>query len=153
MLPEKSMPADSPAVPPNRWRTGVEWAVAGLTLSGAAWLVASHVLASETEFGRQLPSWAARVLAIHGGIAMLSLIAVGAWLPMHVVPRFRRGSGLVTGASQLGLLAVLAVSGFGLYYLADELTRPAWSVVHWIAGLLLALLLLVHRRTRPTRSG
>ena len=151
MLPEDSKPAVSPAVPVNRWRQAVDWAVIGLTLSGAAWLMARHVFASETEFGRQLPSWAARVLAIHGGMAMLSLIAIGAWLPMHVVPRLRRSSGLVTGVSQLGLLAVLAVTGFGLYYLADESSRPAWSVVHWVAGLVLAMLVLVHRRTTTAR--
>ena len=151
MLPEDSTPAASPTAPVNRWRRGVEWAVVGLTLSGVAWLMARYVFVSETEFGRQLPSWAARVLAIHGGVAMLSLVAIGAWLPMHVVPRLRRSTGLVTGVSQLGLLAVLAVSGFGLYYLADESSRPAWSVVHWIAGLVLAALLLVHRRTIPAR--
>ena len=145
------MPEVLPAVAANRWRRGVEWAVAGLTLSGVAWLLARYVFGSETEFGWQLPSWAARVLAIHGGIAMLSLIAVGAWLPMHVVPRLRRGNALATGASQLGLLALLAVTGFGLYYVADESSRPAWSAVHWIAGLLLAILLLVHRRTLSTR--
>lgn len=144
------MPVGPPAVQPNRWRKGVEWTVAGLMLSGAAWLMARHVFASETEFGSQLPSWAARVLALHGGFAMLSLVAIGAWLPSHVVPRLRRSKGLASGASQLGLLAVLVVTGFGLYYVADELTRPAWSVVHWIAGLLLAILLLVHRRTTPT---
>lgn len=151
MLPEDSAPAASPTVPVNRWRLAVEWAVIGLTLSGVAWLMARYVFVSETEFGRQLPSWAARVLAIHGGIAMLSLIAVGAWLPMHVAPRLRRSSGLVTGVSQLGLLAVLAVTGFGLYYLADESSRPAWSVVHWVAGLVLAMLVLVHRRTTTAR--
>jgi len=151
MPPEDSAPAASPAVPVNRWRQAVEWAVIGLTLSGVAWLMARYVFVSETEFGRQLPSWAARVLAIHGGIAMLSLIAIGAWLPMHVVPRLRRSSGLVTGVSQLGLLALLAATGIGLYYLADETSRPAWSVVHWIAGLVLAILLLVHRRTIRVR--
>ena len=149
MLPEDSVPGASSTVAANRWRQGVEWALAGLTLSGAAWLLARYVFVSETEFGRQLPSWAARVLAIHGGIAMLSLIAVGAWLPMHVVPRLRSGRGLATGVPQLGLLAVLAVTGFGLYYIADESSRPTWSVVHWIAGLVLAIVLLVHRRKSP----
>lgn len=151
MLPEDSAPAASPTLPVNRWRQAVEWAVVGLTLSGVAWLTARYVFVSETEFGRQLPSWAARVLAIHGGIAMLSLVAIGAWLPTHVAPRLRRSSGLVTGVLQLGLLAVMAVTGFGLYYLADESSRPAWSVVHWIAGLVLAIFLLVHRRTIPVR--
>lgn len=146
MRPEKSLPETAPTAAANRWRQCVEWAVVVLTLSGAAWLMASDIFASETEFGRQLPAWAARVLAIHGGIAMLALIAIGAWLPTHVVPRLRRRSGLVTGASQLGLLAVLAVTGFGLYYVADELSRPAWGTVHWVAGLVLAILLLFHRR-------
>lgn len=147
MPPDDSAQVALPAIPTSRWRLAVEWAIVGLTGTGVLWLLARFVFGTETEFGYHLPSWAARVLAIHGGIAMLSLVAIGAWMPVHVVPRLQRRNGLVTGVLQLGLLAVLAVSGFGLYYLADESSRPTWSVVHWVAGLVLASLLLVHRKT------
>ena len=82
---------------------------------------------------------------------MLSLVALGAWLPMHVLPRLQLRVGLTTGVLQLGLLTVLSLTGYGLYYLADDASRSAWSVTHWVAGLSLPVLLLIHRG--PYRAG
>jgi hypothetical protein len=149
MLPSEM--ASQPNVPAsllNGWRRAVEWTVVGLTFTGAAWLMARYVFAIETEFGPLPAPWAARVLALHGGLAMLSLLAFGAWLSMHVVPNLRQRSGLRTGVAQLSLLAALTVTGYGLYYLSDESSRPAWSTVHWLCGLVLPVSLLIHRRRR-----
>lgn len=134
------------------WRVVLEWLLMALTASGAAWLVAERLLATPTEFGTASPAWAARVLALHGGLAMVSLLAVGAWLQAHVVPRLRGTAGRATGLSQLGLLVVLISTGFGLYYVADESTRPLWSTVHWVGGVVLAVILLIHRRVEPRRG-
>lgn len=131
--------------PANAWRMTLDWTIAGLVASGAAWLLARYLFVADTEFGRVMPPWASRALAVHGGFAMLSLIIIGAWLPMHVLPRLRRRVGLVTGVAQLSLLIALLVTAYGLYYLADEASRPAWSVAHWVAGLILPALLMIHR--------
>jgi hypothetical protein len=77
---------------------------------------------------------------------MVALFAVGAWLPLHVLPRLRGSLARTTGIVQLVLLAVLVATGFGLYYVASENSRPAWSTTHWLAGLALAVSLIVHRR-------
>lgn len=135
------------------WRKTLVWAIFGLWTSGVAWLAARFLFASETDFGLQVPEWAAKVLAVHGGAAMLSLVAFGAWLPVHVVPRLRQQCHRLTGFTQLGLLAILAVTGFGLYYVAGEDSRPAWSVIHWAAGLILPAVFLIHRRAVAGRIG
>jgi hypothetical protein len=77
---------------------------------------------------------------------MLTLVTIGAWLPTHVLPRLGGSRGRCTGLAQLALLVALTATGFGLYYLADEASRPTWSAVHWVCGLALPCLLLVHRR-------
>lgn len=147
-----SSPPDfaTPATPPRRegvaLRASFEWSLCGLALSGALWLLATRVLAVPDEFGVRTPGWTPRVLAVHGGLAMIFLVAVGGWLQRHVGPRITRPAGRWSGVSQLSLLTLLTVSGYGLYYWADERTRPVWSDVHWIGGLLLLLTLLVHRR-------
>jgi hypothetical protein len=128
------------------WRVLLEWLVFGLTASGAAWLVAKRLLATPTEFGPVAPPWAARVLALHGGIAMLALVVAGAWLQAHVAPRLCGSAGRNSGFLQLGLLIVLISTGFGLYYVAGDSTRPVWSAVHWLSGLALPVILLIHRR-------
>ena len=93
MLPDgsgRAPPVDLTRNEPSpAWRRAMEWTMVALVGSGVAWLAARYLFATETPFGPQPPSWAARVLAIHGGFAMLSLVAVGAWLPVHVAPRLR----------------------------------------------------------------
>ena len=42
------------------------------------------------------------------------------------------------------VLAALTVSGYALYYVAGEHSRPVWSAAHWMVGPALPLLLLVH---------
>ena len=127
-------------------RASLEWSLCGLAWSGALWLLAARVLAVPDEFGVQVPGWTPRVLAVHGGMAMFFLVAAGGWLQQHVAPRIARPAGRWSGVLQLSLVAVLTASGYGLYYWADERTRPVWSDVHWIGGLLLLVTLLAHRR-------
>ena len=157
MLPESpARPPPAPTEVPVRatlWRRSLGWAVGGLWVSGAAWLAARYVFASESDFGLQVPGWAATVLAVHGGVAMFSLVAFGAWLPVHVAPRLRQPCQRLTGCAQLGLLTVLTVTGYGLYYWAGEDSRPAWSAIHWVTGLLFPAVFLVHRRTRTVQAG
>lgn len=157
MLPESSIhetPEEpATAVWTTRWRWALGWAMFGLWTSGAAWLAARFLFASESEFGLQVPSWAARSLAVHGGVAMFSLVTIGAWFSVHVAPRLRQQYHRLTGFTQLGLLAILAVTGFGLYYIAGEDSRPTWSVIHWLSGLILPAVFLVHRRAVGSGSG
>jgi hypothetical protein len=155
MLPESSA-KPSPvepaiAVRSARWRSALGWVTFGLWASGAAWLAARYVFASESDFGLQVPEWAAQVLAVHGAVAMVALVTFGAWLPVHVVPRLRQAGHRVTGFTQLGALSLLAVTGYGLYYIAGEDSRPVWSVVHWATGVLFPVVFLVHRRHSATR--
>ena len=144
-----------PVVPVRntRWRGALSWVTFGLWASGAAWLAARYLFASESDFGLQVPGWAATVLAVHGAAAMVSLVTFGAWLPLHVVPRLRQRCHRLTGYTQLGLLAILAVTGYGLYYIADEYSRPVWSAIHWATGLVFPAVFLVHRRAARSSGG
>jgi hypothetical protein len=143
----KQTPLEPEVSPRNpRWRSALSWVTFGLWVSGAAWLAARYLFVTESDFGLQVPAWAAQVLAVHGAVAMISLITFGAWLPLHVVPRLRRSCHRLTGFTQLGLLTILAVTGYGLYYIAGEGSRPTWSVIHWVTGLVFPVIFLVHRR-------
>jgi hypothetical protein len=44
----------------------------------------------------------------------------------------------------IGTLAFLTLTGYGLYYVAGEASRPVWSVLHWVAGLAVAVLFVLH---------
>ena len=62
----------------------------------------------------------------------------------HIRRAIKAGRNLVTGWGMIAAMLALTASGFGLYYLAGESDRPAWSSVHWVVGLAAALLFVLH---------
>ncbi|HTS20873.1 MAG TPA: DUF4405 domain-containing protein [Casimicrobiaceae bacterium] len=127
-----------------RWRDGPRRAFyAALTVlvgSGAWWLAAHYAI--EGDLARLAQE--ARALRVHGAAAFAILIAVGAISANHV----RRGWSLernrTSGSAVIALLAILIATGYALYYLVDDASRPAVSLSHWIVGLALAPLIALH---------
>lgn len=111
-----------------------------LFLTGAAWLVADAKKDAD-EIWQQV---AANMLMVHGGVAMLALMVLGALIPLHFLRAWRMGSNLVSGSIMAGLNAVLIVTAFGLYYLGSETVRPWMSWIHIGAGLCVSMMFPVH---------
>lgn len=117
-------------------------AFAALSLTGAGWLVADWQKdVAGDEIWQQI---AANVLMIHGGIAMLALLLLGALIPVHLRRSWRNGKNLVSGSVMAAFNAVLIVTAFGLYYLGSEAVRPWMSWIHLGTGFSLALMLPLH---------
>lgn len=83
-------------------------------------------------------------MKLHGAAAMLALWLVGTLLQLHIRRGLAAGRNLTAGWSMIGLLMVLSLTGYALYYLASEESRPFWSVAHWAFGLLLPPLVWLH---------
>ncbi|OAF09111.1 hypothetical protein [Bradyrhizobium neotropicale] len=117
-------------------------AFAALLLTGAGWLVADW---QKDVAGDEI--WqhiAANMLMVHGGIAMLALLLVGALIPVHLRRSWRSGKNLVSGSVMAAFNAVLIVTAFGLYYLGSEAVRPWMSWIHLGVGFSLALMFPLH---------
>jgi len=123
-----------------------------LLASGAAWL-ALHYGRASTELPHPAESWLMRLhgLAGFGALFMLGVLAA------HHVPHGWRLSGRHRYAGQrasgLGLCtlgALLALSGYALYYFAPEAARPALGWSHAALGAMMALLAWRHRRHSDT---
>jgi hypothetical protein len=120
-----------------------------LFLSGAGWTYWNYFVASRGEFEMAARAWA---MKIHGGAAMAILVLIGMLLTGHVRIAWRarrnRGNGLLF----LSALAVLTITGYGLYYAGGERLRAWASWIHLGLGLALPLLLIFHvwlgKRTR-----
>jgi hypothetical protein len=129
-----------------RLRTSFRYALyaafAALILTGAAWLVADRQkdLAGD-EIWQQI---AANALMIHGGVAMLALLLLGALIPVHLRRSWRSGKNLASGSVMAAINAVLIATAFGLYYLGSEAVRPWMSWIHLGTGFSLALMLPLH---------
>jgi hypothetical protein len=125
-------------------------AFAVLVLTGAAWLLADW---------RKDPldpdPWqavAASSLMLHGGAAMLTLLLLGALVPLHVRRAWRSGRNRLTGPAMVAANAVLIATAFGLYYAGSDTLRPWVSDLHIVIGVVLPAALVVHvwlgRRSR-----
>ncbi len=132
-------------------RVGLHTSVALLVLTGALWLGLHYTVgAGAGELPHPLEAWAMR---LHGLLAFVALFVLGAVAAVHLPhgwrlsrrPRWaaQRGSGIALAV----LAALLAFSGWLLYYFAPEWLRPALGWAHAGAGMALAGLLLWHRRT------
>ena len=106
-----------------------------LALSGIAWLLSHYFLAEPNEFGpprHPLERW---WLGLHGGAAMAFLIVFGSVIPVHA-PRARRARlNHRSGLTVVGIVALLVLTGFGLYYVGSEALRPWLSLGHWLIGI------------------
>lgn len=125
----------------------------GLWLSGALWLVSHYFLPSKGEFGpapNPLEPW---WLRLHAMMAFAAIWTSGLVWGVHVVAGWRTGRHRVSGAVTLGVLGWLIASGYLLYYLIDDQWRLIATWAHWLVGLGLPLLFLVHRTRGRQRAS
>lgn len=116
---------------------GVLWA------SGIGWLVFHYFLRQATEFGllpHPLETW---WLRLHGAAAFATLWLIGVLWAIHLVPAWKARRRL-SGVALTALLALLALSGYLLYYASGDDARAAIALLHWIIGAALPLALLPH---------
>ena len=129
----------------ERWHRYSMYGISALlVLSGGAWLLAHYFLRAADTFGESVSPIEPWSMKLHGAAAMIALFFIGSVLNSHIrranSARRNRGSGWTMAA----LLGWLTVSGYALYYLASETSRPAWSLAHSLLGLAFPLLLLLH---------
>jgi uncharacterized membrane protein YfcA len=118
--------------------------VALLWGSGALWLLFHYFLEVAGEFGPEphpLEKW---WLRLHGLAAMLALLAIGSLLTNHVRLAWQRKRNRRTGLPMLALLTWLAATGYALYYFASDANAAWLPLLHWVVGLALPLLLVIH---------
>jgi heme A synthase len=124
------------------FRFSIYAAFAILFLTGAGWLVADWQKdISSDEIWQQT---AAYMLMVHGGGAMVTLLLLGALIPVHLLRAWRSRKNRVSGSVMAALSALLIVTAFGLYYLGSETVRPWMSWIHIAAGFSLSLLFPIH---------
>ncbi|HEY6256474.1 MAG TPA: hypothetical protein VIY51_11850 [Xanthobacteraceae bacterium] len=113
-----------------------------LFITGGAWLAADQL--KESANGDLWQEAGSYLLTLHGGAAMVSLMLLGALVPLHVAPGWRSRRNRLAGAAMVMFNAALVMTAFGLYYAGSELLRPWISDIHIGFGLSLPALFLIH---------
>jgi hypothetical protein len=126
-----------------RFRFALYAAFSGLFVTGAAWLLADR-MKDASGAGEAWQTTAAYLLMLHGGTAMVTLMLLGALVPLHVQRAWRSRRNRLTATAMLTLNGVLVVTSFGLYYAGSEVLRPWMSDIHIGLGLCLPVLFFVH---------
>lgn len=123
--------------------------------TGILWLVFHYFLQRAGEFGNEphpLEQW---WLRLHGASAFAMLWFTGVLWGTHARPALAQPRWRTSGIAIVASLALLAASGYLLYYASDETFRDLVRLLHWLIGLSLALPLLIHivgvRRARGQR--
>lgn len=131
------------AIRPGRRQRQAIYAGTGLLLiSGLLWLLAHYALPLPEDAARHpLEAWSMR---IHGAATLFGMAVVGGLWSNHVLRAWADGRHRLSGGSLLGLWIGLALSGYGLYYVADEGWRATISGLHIAAGSGLPLALAIH---------
>ena len=125
---------------------------AWLVATGVLWLLAHYLMRPVGEFGESVHPFEPWSMKLHGAGAMFAPFLVGTLLNSHIRRALKARRNLYSGWSIIAVLGALTVSGYGLYYVAGEFSRPIWSAAHWIVGLVFALLLIAHVAVADSRT-
>ncbi len=121
-------------------------------LTGCAWLVLHYAIGGDME-GLPHP-WEAWCMRLHGLGMVGGLFILGALAAAHVprgwnmTRRQHNGQQRTSGIALCALAALLAATGYLLYYFAPEALRPALGWLHALAGIAAAAILLLHNPGR-----
>ncbi|NOT18023.1 MAG: hypothetical protein HOP20_08170 [Sulfuriferula sp.] len=112
--------------------------------SGALWLIFHYFMRTEGDFGMTAHPLEIWWLRLHGLMVFSMLVAVGSVLPVHVRRAWHLHKNRATGLFMSMVLLWLAMTGYALYYFSSD-DNEAWlPLLHWIVGLALPLMLIVH---------
>ena len=141
---------------PHRRKAALYCALAALLGTGILWLIFHYFLQVRGEFGPQPHALEVWWLRLHGASAFVALWFAGLLWGTHAQPGLRQTRWRVSGIAILALLALLALSGYLLYYASDDALRDLVRLLHWLTGLGLAIPLLIHvlgiRRSKKQRT-
>ncbi|HWI77300.1 MAG TPA: hypothetical protein VNS53_09500 [Sphingomicrobium sp.] len=136
-----------------KWQEWLVYAtVALLTLTGIAWLLLDRFGRVEGEFGPEQNPALPWLLSGHGVLAYTFLVVASMLLPVHTRLGWNAERNRKSGLLLLSTGAFLAASGLGLYYLSAEALRALTATAHWLIGVGLPVVLLVHV-VRGKREG
>ena len=132
-----------------RWQRVALYVTGALLLAtGSAWLLL-HYSTAAGELPNPLEAWSLR---LHGLAAFSGLFVLGVLSATHIpqgwrLSHRRRWAGQRSSGVLLCVIgALLALTGYLLYYFASEALRPALGWAHAFVGVVMGVLIASHRR-------
>lgn len=125
-------------------RLAVYWVVGALWVSGCAWLCLDRFFSRREQFGYTPHPLEAPMLLAHGVIAIFSMYLLGWLTARHVLrwwpARLRR----LSGGALAAFLAMLAASGFALFFISNDEWQHLAALSHDVLGVGVTLFAIQH---------
>lgn len=128
----------------HRHRKWVYAAILLLWLSGALWLVFHYFLRTDGVFGpaaHPLETW---WLRLHGLAVFSGLTAIGSIAVHHAGRAWQLRRNRLMGAMLMGIFVWLSATGYALYYFSSDSNQTWLPLLHWVPGLSLPAILVLH---------
>jgi len=119
-----------------------------LWLSGIVWLVLHFGFRQQTPFGPLPNPWEPVLMRIHGASAIGVVFLLGWISAEHVIGHWGRGRLRLSGVLLASSAALLAVTGYALYYSVGEIHDLAALIHDWLGALAIVIALAHWRRVR-----
>ena len=123
-----------------------------LWLSGVLWLGFHYFLREPGEFGETAHPLEIWWLRLHGLMGFAMLVAVGSVLPIHARRAWHLHKNRSTGFLMQTVLLWLSLTGYALYYFATDANAAWLPLLHWVVGLALPCMLVLHIQRGRARS-
>ena len=137
-----------------RWQVRLLCYSGGLLwVTGAIWLLLHNFGQIEGAFGPQTNPAEPWMMRLHGAAMLAALLGAGSLLVVHVWRGWHYRSERVLGLMLTIIVGLLILSGYLLYYVGDEALRPLISAGHWIAGLIILPIFILHYRRGKRSRG
>lgn len=145
------MPASIRIAQPHK--RGLYMVIGVLWLSGAGWLIAHYWMRVSGEFGETPHPSEIWWIRLHGLLVFGVLLALGSVLSTHAHRAWKLRKNRYSGLFMKTIFLWLAISGYALYYFANEDNAVWLPISHWIVGMSLPIILAIHIRQGRKRSN
>jgi len=112
--------------------------------SGGGFFILKTWFIQEGEYGLVKHAWQYPALQIHGAMAFLMMVGFGFVLGAHMPSSWKTKQKRKTGILLIAMPCLLIMSGYLLYYVAEDTFREWVEYTHLAIGFLLPLSLALH---------
>jgi hypothetical protein len=145
------MAANDPSRMSDSVRLSVRVIALLLWISGCGWMIAHFFFQQRNDFGEQPSGWEPSLLHAHGMLAVGGVFIFGWIASRHIAERWNESDNRVSGLTLAAATAILVISGYLLYYVADERSNLAIASIHEVLGVLALVFAQIHWRI-PNRQ-
>jgi len=145
--------ADQRRLMPPRLRLCVYAIFGSVWLSGCVWWVLHRYFAVPGDFGTVRHPWEPTVAWLHGVLAIATAFMFGWVMARHGSEAWQQRKRRLSGGALTAIVAVLSITGFALFFVAEGSLQTDAAGAHEILGLLVTAFAAEHWRATKVRDA